>query len=201
MRPDAANGAQEIQRCSRCGPESAGSLAVSNGPVASASRSDAGQQIRRARTRDCRRRKRPIHRGRRCSGRARPPSRDPGRRGPAGLLATCGACSRALRRLPWVLVALALSALAAAVIGRIRAGAAGQRLFAIFIPLLRITLADAGDTLTEAIAVRGLSLRHCPLCAPIQNEVATRGPIGLSLAVPALFGSGPWFRTRASHSA
>ena len=51
-----------------------------------------------------------------------------------------------------------------------------------------ITLADAGDTLTEAIAVRGLSLRHCPLRAPIQNEVATRGPIGLSLAVPALFG-------------
>jgi hypothetical protein len=146
MRPDAANGAQEIQRCSRCGPESAGSLAVSNGPVASAdesigtlrdrmlaSRYDLlelvivadpnGWHVGGADVRDVL----GLPRETQVGGALR------------ALPATCGACSRALRRLPWVLVALALSALAAAVIGRRRAGAAGQRLFAIFIPLLRLS--------------------------------------------------------------
>jgi magnesium transporter len=94
---------------------------------------------------------------------------------------------RALRRLPWLLVGLALSALAAAVMAAYERALQANVLIAIFIPSL-VYLADAVGTQTEAIAVRGLSLRHRPLRALILNEVATGGLIGLGLAVPALFG-------------
>ena len=94
---------------------------------------------------------------------------------------------RALRRLPWLLVGLALSALAAAVMAAYEKVLQANVLIAIFIPSL-VYLADAVGTQTEAIAVRGLSLRHRPLRALILNEVATGGLIGLGLAVPALFG-------------
>lgn len=94
---------------------------------------------------------------------------------------------RALRRLPWLLVGLALSALAAAVMSAHERALQDNVLIAIFIPSL-VYLADAVGTQTEAIAVRGLSLRHRPLRALILNEVATGGLIGLGLAVPALFG-------------
>jgi magnesium transporter len=94
---------------------------------------------------------------------------------------------RALRRLPWLLVGLALSALAAAVMAAYEQALQANVLIAIFIPSL-VYLADAVGTQTEAIAVRGLSLRHRPLRALILNEVATGGLIGLGLAVPALFG-------------
>jgi magnesium transporter len=94
---------------------------------------------------------------------------------------------RARRRLPWLLVGLTLSALAAAVMAAYEQALQANVLIAVFIPSL-VYLADAVGTQTEAIAVRGLSLRHRPLRELILNEVATGSLIGLGLAVPALFG-------------
>ena len=61
---------------------------------------------------------------------------------------------------------------------------------AFFIPAL-VYLADAVGTQTEAVVVRGLSLRMRPLLPLLAGEVATGALIGLPLALLAF--TGVWF--------
>jgi magnesium transporter len=60
-------------------------------------------------------------------------------------------------------------------------------LIAIFIPAL-VYITDAIGTQTEAIAVRGLSLRQRPLAYILGGEVITGALIGLALGVLATLG-------------
>ncbi len=65
---------------------------------------------------------------------------------------------RAAQRLPWLLVGLIMSVIAVWVMARFERTLAANVTIAFFIPAL-VYLADAVGTQTEAIAVRGLSLR------------------------------------------
>jgi magnesium transporter len=58
-------------------------------------------------------------------------------------------------------------------------------LVAFFIPAL-VYITDAVGTQTEAIAVRGLSLRHRPLVYILGSEIMTGALIGLALGVLAV---------------
>ena len=58
---------------------------------------------------------------------------------------------------------------------------------AVFIPAL-VSLADAIGTQTEAMVVRGLSLRKLSLGPILVMEIATGGLIGIVLAVITFFG-------------
>jgi magnesium transporter len=101
---------------------------------------------------------------------------------------------RARDRMPWLLVGLAGSALATALMTRFERALDTQVAIAFFVPGL-VYLADAIGTQTEAIAVRGLSLSRGPLGRLIAGEARTGLLIGLALgaasfaAVWAAFGS------------
>jgi magnesium transporter len=89
---------------------------------------------------------------------------------------------RAGARLPWLLVGLALSTAATAVMAGFERVLEANILVAFFIPAL-VYLADAVGTQTEAIAVRGLSLRMRPLRPLLLSEIVTGILIGLPLSL------------------
>jgi magnesium transporter len=94
---------------------------------------------------------------------------------------------RARHRLPWLLVGLAGSVVAALVMAQFEMLIAERVAVAFFVPGV-VYLADAMGTQTEAIAVRGLSLSHQPIGRLLVNELATGLLIGVALAVIALVG-------------
>ena len=91
---------------------------------------------------------------------------------------------RVCNRLPWLLVGLAGSALAAIVMAGFEAALAAQVAIAFFVPTI-VYLPDAIGTQTEAVAVRGLSLEHAPLGRVLWGEVATGALLGLILGLLA----------------
>ena len=95
--------------------------------------------------------------------------------------------SRAGRRLPWLLVGLALSTGATAMMAGFEHALKANIVISFFIPAL-VYLADAVGTQTEAIVVRALSLRMRPLGPLLLAEVATGALIGLPLALLAFLG-------------
>jgi len=95
--------------------------------------------------------------------------------------------SRAGRRLPWLLVGLALSTAATAMMVGFEDALKTNIIISFFIPAL-VYLADAVGTQTEAVVVRGLSLRMRPLGPLLVGEMATGALIGLPLALLAFLG-------------
>lgn len=91
---------------------------------------------------------------------------------------------RARHRLPWLLVGLGGSALAAFVISRYETALAERPMLAVFVPGL-VYLADAIGTQTEAIAVRGLSLSRAGIGRLVAGELRTGMLIGAILAMVA----------------
>jgi magnesium transporter len=87
-------------------------------------------------------------------------------------------------RLPWLLVGLAGSGVAAAVVASFEATLAQNLAIAFFVPAI-VYLADAIGTQTEAVAVRGLSLTHAPLRAILVREMSAGALIGVALGAGA----------------
>lgn len=94
---------------------------------------------------------------------------------------------RAARRLPWLLVGLGMSAAATAVMAQYENALQADVTIAFFIPAL-VYLTDAIGTQTEAIAIRGLSVRRKPLPKILLLEIMTGGMIGVALALAAFVG-------------
>jgi magnesium transporter len=94
---------------------------------------------------------------------------------------------RFAHRMPWLLVGLAMSSAATAVMASFEHALQKQVMIAFFIPAI-VYLTDAVGTQTEAIAVRGLSARHRPLGALLLNELVTGALIGLTLGVISFVG-------------
>jgi magnesium transporter len=94
-------------------------------------------------------------------------------------------CARVKQRLPWLLIGLVGSMVAAVAMGHFEAVLERDVTIAFFIPAI-VYLADAIGTQTEAVAVRGLSLSHRPLARLLAGELATGALIGLVLGVLAL---------------
>lgn len=95
---------------------------------------------------------------------------------------------RVWTRLPWLLVGLAGSMVAALVVSGFESQLSAQVAVAFFIPSI-VYLADAIGTQTETIVVRGLSASHSPLSRLLVREVAAGAIIGLilgGLAWPAV---------------
>jgi magnesium transporter len=91
------------------------------------------------------------------------------------------------RRLPWLLVGLAMSTGATLVMASFEQILQKHVMIAFFIPAI-VYLADAIGTQTEAVAVRGLSARHRPLSSILWSEFLTGALIGLSLGVLSAVG-------------
>jgi magnesium transporter len=91
---------------------------------------------------------------------------------------------RALYRLPWLLVGMAGSGLATAMMTRFEAALAAHIAVAFFIPAI-VYLADAVGTQSEAVAVRGLSLTSADMGALLAGELGTGVLIGLTLGALA----------------
>lgn len=94
---------------------------------------------------------------------------------------------RAGRRLPWLLVGLALSTAATGLMAGYEHALRINIVISFFIPAL-VYLADAVGTQTEAVVVRGLSLKMRPLGPLMLGEFATGALIGLPLALLAFLG-------------
>lgn len=92
--------------------------------------------------------------------------------------------TRVARRLPWLLVGLALSSVATGVMAGFEAALQSNVMIAFFIPAL-VYLTDAVGTQTEAIAVRGLSVRDQPIWSLLVSEIATGSMIGAILGIVA----------------
>lgn len=96
---------------------------------------------------------------------------------------------RALFRLPWLLVGMAGSAVATALLARFEEALAAHIAIAFFIPAI-VYLADAVGTQSEAVAVRGLSLTGANLVPLLGGELGTGMLIGAvlgSLAFPLVW--------------
>jgi magnesium transporter len=91
---------------------------------------------------------------------------------------------RALYRLPWLLVGMAGSVLATAMVARFETALAAHIAVAFFIPAI-VYLADAVGTQSEAVAVRGLSLGGGDLATLLAGEVGTGILIGSALGLVA----------------
>lgn len=89
---------------------------------------------------------------------------------------------RVLARLPWLLVGLAGSIVAAAVMAGFEERLQAQVAIAFFVPAI-VYLADAIGTQSEAVAVRGLSLEPVPLGRALWGELATGALLGILLGV------------------
>lgn len=87
---------------------------------------------------------------------------------------------RALYRMPWLLVGMAGSALATAMMVRFESALSADIAVAFFIPAI-IYLADAVGTQSEAVAVRGLSLTGADLVPLLMGELGTGILIGTTL--------------------
>jgi magnesium transporter len=99
---------------------------------------------------------------------------------------------RAGRRLPWLLVGLALSTFATLLMASYEEALQANVVIAFFIPAL-VYLADAVGTQTEAVVVRGLSLEMRALRPLLLGELVTGTLIGLPLALLSFFGIWLWF--------
>jgi magnesium transporter len=95
--------------------------------------------------------------------------------------------ARVASRLPWLLIGLVLSSLATGLMASFEHALRVNMAIAFFIPAL-VYLTDAIGTQTEAIAVRGLSLRQKPLVNILTTEVLTGAVIGLGLGLIAFLG-------------
>jgi magnesium transporter len=89
---------------------------------------------------------------------------------------------RALYRLPWLLVGMAGSALATALMAGYESALSTHIAVTFFVPAI-VYLADAVGTQTEAVAVRGLSLSGNHISGLLAGEVVTGLLIGLALAL------------------
>ena len=89
---------------------------------------------------------------------------------------------RVASRMPWLLIGLIGSMLAAGIMSRFDWVLEQNLAVAFFIPAI-VYLADAIGTQTEAVAVRGLSLSHRPLGRLLAGELATGAMIGLALGI------------------
>jgi len=87
-------------------------------------------------------------------------------------------------RLPWLLVGLAGSAVATAVVVSFEKSLEQRVAVAFFMPGI-VYLADAIGTQTEAIAVRGLSFLHPHGIGLFLSEIWTGFLLGVALALPA----------------
>jgi magnesium transporter len=94
---------------------------------------------------------------------------------------------RVRERLPWLLVGLAGSAIATAVVVGFEKSLEQRVAVAFFMPGI-VYLADAIGTQTEAIAVRGLSFLHPSGARLFLSEMWTGFLLGLALALPAFPG-------------
>ncbi len=95
---------------------------------------------------------------------------------------------QARHRLPWLLVGLAGSLLAAALMSRFEHVLERRMAIAFFVPTI-VYLADAIGTQTEAVVVRGLSLSRLPLRRLLRDELGTGLLLGVALgglAFPAV---------------
>jgi magnesium transporter len=88
---------------------------------------------------------------------------------------------QARHRLPWLVVGLGGSMIAAAIMSRFERVLASDLAVAFFVPAI-VYLADAIGTQTEAIVVRGLSLSRLSLGHLLANELRTGVIIGVILA-------------------
>jgi magnesium transporter len=82
--------------------------------------------------------------------------------------------------LPWLLVGMAGSAVATAMMTRFEAALAAHIAVAFFIPAI-VYLADAVGTQSEAVAVRSLSLTGADLLPLLAGELGTGILIGVTL--------------------
>jgi magnesium transporter len=103
---------------------------------------------------------------------------------------------RAFYRLPWLLVGMAGSALATAMMVRFEEVLAAHIAVAFFIPAI-VYLADAVGTQSEAAAVRGLSLTRAELPALLAGELGTGVLIGGTLGLLAVVLVGVAFASAA----
>ncbi len=87
---------------------------------------------------------------------------------------------RAIYRLPWLLVGMAGSVLATAMMTRFEAALAAHIAVAFFIPAI-VYLTDAVGTQSEAVAVRGISLTGADLAPLLFGELCTGVLLGLAL--------------------
>lgn len=90
-------------------------------------------------------------------------------------------------RLPWLVIGLVLSTVGTGVMAGFEKAMQANVRIAFFIPAI-VYLTDAIGTQTEAIAVRGLSLRHRPLGSILAGELITGSLIGLALGATACLG-------------
>jgi magnesium transporter len=88
---------------------------------------------------------------------------------------------RLARRMPWLLVGLAGSVVATAVMTRFERVLETRLAVAYFIPGI-VYLSDAVGTQTEAVVVRYLAVGHAPLGRLLRGELLTGLLIGLSLS-------------------
>jgi magnesium transporter len=91
---------------------------------------------------------------------------------------------RALYRLPWLLVGMAGSALATAMMARFESALAAHIAVAFFVPGI-VYLADAVGTQSEVVTVRSLSLTDGKLFQMFSGELATSMLIGATLGALA----------------
>jgi magnesium transporter len=89
--------------------------------------------------------------------------------------------------MPWLVAGLALSSFVTAIMASFEGRLEAHLAVAFFIPAL-VYLTDAIGTQTEAIVVRGLSLKHRPLTQLIWREAAAGGIIGGILGLLAFAG-------------
>jgi magnesium transporter len=94
---------------------------------------------------------------------------------------------RAIHRLPWLLVGLIGSIVAALIVAQFETTLESRIAVAFFVPGI-VYLADAIGTQTEAIAVRGLSLSHQSISHLLAQELRTGALIGAVLATLAFMG-------------
>jgi magnesium transporter len=94
---------------------------------------------------------------------------------------------RALDRLPWLIVGLAGSVLAAMLMARFHTLLEARIAVAFFIPGI-VYLADAIGTQTEAIAVRGISMSELPWRRLVWGEIKTGALLGFVLAALSFLG-------------
>jgi len=99
---------------------------------------------------------------------------------------------RAVHRLPWLLVGLGGSAIAALAVSRYQSLLESHVALAFFLPAI-VYLADAVGTQTEAIVVRALSFGPASLSRFLGGELATGVWIGAVLAL--LAGPAAWAAT------
>lgn len=95
--------------------------------------------------------------------------------------------NRLVRRLPWLIVGLALSSGATGLMASFEDALKSNVMIAFFIPAL-VYLTDAVGTQTEAIAVRGLSSRDQPIFTLLASEIMTGAMIGSLLGLMAFAG-------------